>query len=182
MHRHFRHRVLPSLELMDAESAREIHLAALRILQRTGVVVHLDEVVERLRSAGCSVTDGHLVRIPAHLVESAVRAAPQSVNIYDRGGEPAMCLEERKSYWGTGSDTPFVYDPFTERKRRSCLDDVRKTSLLVDALPNYDFLMCMGVAHELPQTVADKHHFAEKIAAARIARVAVNQAYDCASC
>jgi len=30
--------------------------------------------------------------------------------------------------------------------------------------------------------IPDKHHFAEKIAAARIARVAVNQAYDCSSC
>jgi len=30
--------------------------------------------------------------------------------------------------------------------------------------------------------IPDKHHFAEKIAAARIARVAENQAFDCASC
>ncbi len=163
MYRNFQSRVQPSLDFMDRASVEEIHFAALRILERTGVEVHHEEVVDMLRSAGCSVSDGTRVRIPSHLVEDAIRTAPSSVNIYNRQGEPALCLEDGKSYWGTGSDTPFVYDPFTEEKRQSCLDDVRKVSILIDALENFDFLMCMGVAHDLPQTVADKQHFVEMV-------------------
>jgi trimethylamine--corrinoid protein Co-methyltransferase len=163
MHIQFDRRIQPSIDFLDRKAVEELHFAALKILERTGVVVHLDEVVELLRSAGCWVTDDNRVRIPPHLVEDAVRTTPPTVNVYNRNGEPALCLEDRKSYWGTGSDTPFIFDPFTDERRQTCLDDVRKVAILVDALDNFDFLMCMGVAHELPPTVADKHHFAEMV-------------------
>lgn len=163
MYRHFARRVQPRTDFLDPRAVEELHFAALRILERTGVVVHLDEVIELLRSAGCQVTDGNRVRIAPHVVDDAIRTAPSTVNIYNRNGELAMCLEDRKSYWGTGSDTPFILDSFTGQRRQTRLDDVRNVSILVDALENLDFLMCMGVAHDLPQTVADKHHFMEMV-------------------
>ena len=150
----------PSVEFLNKGHIQEIHNAAMRILERTGVVVHHEDVVEMLRGAGCSVADDkRRVRMPAELVEEAARTTPAAVDIFDRQGQLAMVLKDRNSYWGTGSDTPFVFDSFTGQRRQSCLEDVRKVSALIDVLENYDFLMCMGVAHELPQTIADKHHF-----------------------
>jgi trimethylamine--corrinoid protein Co-methyltransferase len=70
-----------------------------------------------------------------------------------------LAVEGRKSYWGTGSDVPFILDSFTGKRRTTCLQDVEQVSKLADALENIDFQMCMGVAHELPSSVADKHHF-----------------------
>jgi len=159
----FRARLQPRIDFLDRPAVEQLHFAALRILERTGVVVHLGEAVELLRSAGCEVSDGSHVRIPGQLVDDAIRTSPARVDVYSREGEPALRLEGRNSYWGTGSDTPFVFDPFTHQRRRSCLEDVRKVSILVDALENLDFLMSMGVAHELPQTVADKHHFLQMV-------------------
>ena len=159
MHNSFRRRVQPRVEFLDHKEVEELHFAGLRILERTGVVVHHDGVIKMLQAAGCRVAEENRVRIPAHLVEEAVRSAPAGISIYDRKGEPALSLEDKKSYWGTGSDTPFILDSFTGQRRQTSLEDVRKVSLLVDRLDNLDFLMCMGVAHELPQTIADKHHF-----------------------
>jgi len=96
-----------------------------------------------------------------YVVEEAVRSAPDSIAIHNRKGDPALLLEGSRSYWGPGSDTPFVFDPFAGQRRQTCLDDVHKATLLVDHLDNYDFVMCMGVAHELPQSIADKYHFVE---------------------
>ena len=151
--------VQPQVQFLDKKSVNVLHLAALEVLEKTGVIVYQEDAVELLASAGCKIADKNRVRIPPHLVEEAISSAPEKITIYDRQGEPALFLQDRASYWGTGSDTPFILDSFTDQRRRTCLKDVEQVSILVDYLDNMDFLMCMGVAHELPQTIADKVHF-----------------------
>jgi trimethylamine--corrinoid protein Co-methyltransferase len=151
--------VRPRLCFLDPEGLKAIHLATLQILEETGVWIQHDGVVDMLASAGCKVIGPGHVTMPPQLVEDAVAKAASSITIYNRKGEPALFLEDRNSYWGTGSDTPFVLDTFSDERRQTVLKDVEQVARLVDALPNMDFLMCMGVAHELPQSIADKHHF-----------------------
>ncbi|MFH1009527.1 MAG: trimethylamine methyltransferase family protein [Candidatus Latescibacterota bacterium] len=151
--------VQPQTRFLEKEAVTVLHEAALEILEKTGVLVHHEEAVGLLAAAGCPVTDRNRVRIPSHLVEEAIASAPEKITIYDRQGEPAMLLQDRNAYWGTGSDTPFILDSFTNQRRKTCLKDIEQVSILVDYLDNMDFLMCMGVAHELPQTIADKIHF-----------------------
>ena len=157
--RDYRIQAQPSLRFTDEEGVRALHRAALRILERTGVVIHHEGVVEMLAEAGCQVADTKRVRIPEHLVEEAIRSTPKSVAVYNRKGDPALLLEGRRSYWGTGSDTPFTLDYKTGQRRRTNLEDIEHFAVVVDALNNMDFLMCMGVAHELSPAIADKHHF-----------------------
>ena len=98
---------------------------------------------------------GCACRVPS---SSGIRAAPSTVPLCDRNGKPAMYLEDHKTYYGTGSDTPFVIDPYTGERRQSRLQDVANMARLVDALPNIDFLMSMGIAQDLEQTYADVYH------------------------
>ncbi|MBW2148113.1 MAG: trimethylamine methyltransferase family protein [Deltaproteobacteria bacterium] len=149
----------PSFRILSKEAKEEIHLAACEVLRRTGVLIHDAETIEMMAAAGCFVRNGNLVYIPTWLVEESVRLAPRSIHIANRRGEIAMRLEGRKSYWGTGSDTPFILDSRSSSRRKTNLDDIAQVSVLVDALEHLDFHMCMGVAHELPQSMADKHHF-----------------------
>ncbi len=152
--------VQPEVRFLTHEGVQAIHEAALAILERTGILVHHEGVVELLAAAGGKVSGSNRVTLPASLVEAAISTAPSKITISDRKGQPALELEGRKSYWGTGSDTPFILDSSTEQRRQTCLKDIEDVSRLVDGLGNLDFLMCMGVAHELPQSIADKHHFA----------------------
>jgi len=148
----------PGIQVLSDDQKKQVHQATLELLRRTGVRVVAPEVRELLDKAGCWL-DGDRVRIPPHLIEWAIRAAPSRVVMCDRNGDAAMFLEGRKGYYGTGSDTPFVLDAHTGERRQAVLGDVANVARLVDALPNIDFLMCMGIAADVTDTISDLHHF-----------------------
>ena len=143
-----------------AHQLDDIHDASMRILRQTGVRVYSDEATALLANAGAHVGAGGLVKIPAHLIEWAVRSSPSSITIYDRNGAEAMQVGRRRTYFGTGSDTPNVIDPYTGERRRPLLADIAGFARVGDALPNIDFLMCMGIASDVGAETAELHHFA----------------------
>lgn len=148
----------PAIRVLSQAQIEELHYATLEVLRRTGVRVLVEEARDLLRKAGCWV-DGDRVRFPAGLVEWAIRTAPSRVVLCDREGRPAMFLEDGRTYFGTGSDTPFVIDIHTGERRPSRLQDVVNMTRLVDGLPNLDFVMCMGIAQDVDQSVSDLYHF-----------------------
>lgn len=150
--------VTPGLRVLSESQKGAIHQATLELLRRTGVEVLVPEIRELLARAGCWL-DGERVRIPPHLVDWAIRTAPSRVVLCDRDGNPALFLEGRKGYYGTGSDTPFVLDPESGERRRAVLADVANVARIVDALPNIDFIMCMGLASDVPEEFSDLYHF-----------------------
>ena len=103
----------PGMQVLSDDQKAQVHQATLELLRRTGVRVVVPEVRELLAKAGCWL-DGERVRIPPHLIEWAIRIAPNRVVMCDRDGNAAMFLEGHKGYYGTGSDTPFVIDAYTQ--------------------------------------------------------------------
>jgi len=146
------------MQILSDDQKVLIHQATLELLHRTGVRVLVAEVRELLAKAGCWLDDER-VRIPSHLIDWAIRAALNRVVLCDRDGKPAMFLEGYKSYYGTGSDTPYVIDAHSGERRKAILDDVANVARLVDALPNISFLMCMGIASDVTATISDLYHF-----------------------
>ncbi|MEA3352136.1 MAG: trimethylamine methyltransferase family protein [Chloroflexota bacterium] len=158
----FTAQVSPGIHLLSDEQKGKIHSATLEVLRRTGVDVLVPEVRELLKEAGCWL-DGARVRIPPDLIDWAIRVAPSRVVLCDRDGNPAMELEGRKGYYGTGSDTPFVIDAYTGQRRKAVLEDVANVAKLVDALEHIDFLMCMGIASDVTESISDLYHFREMV-------------------
>jgi len=158
----FEAQITPGLRLLSESQKGEIHSATLELLRRTGVDVLVPEVRDLLKKAGCWM-DGKRAYIPSHLIEWAIRTAPSRVVLCDRQGNPAMELEGRKGYYGTGSDTPFVIDAYSGERRQSVLQDVANVAKLVDALKHIDFLMCMGIASDVTESLSDLYHFREMV-------------------
>ena len=148
----------PALKLLGESQIVEIHLATMELLRRTGVDVENEQIRDLMAQAGCWV-DGSRVRIPSDLIEWAIRIAPSRVALCRRDGQPALQLEGRKGYYGTGSDTPFVIDVDSGERRPARLQDVKNVARLVDGLANIDFLMCMGIASDAPEMFTDLYHF-----------------------
>ncbi len=70
------------------DQCRLIHCASLEILERTGVKMNYQPALDLMKKAGCFVEENR-VRVPAHLVEWALRAAPSRIMMYDRTGKPS---------------------------------------------------------------------------------------------
>ena len=149
-----------ALDYLSEEQMRDIHSAALDILEDCGTIIHHEKALKLLQKAGAYVKDERRVLIPSGLVEWAIRSAPSRVTVYDRSGRPSMFLEGRNVYYGTGSDCPNLLDSFTGKRRAFRSGDVEDAVRLVDALPNIDFTMSMGLAPDLPNELQYQYKYA----------------------
>jgi trimethylamine---corrinoid protein Co-methyltransferase len=141
---------------LTAAQCERLHEATLRVLARTGLVMEEPEALDLMRKAGADV-DGTRVRIGERLVDWALSVVPKSVILYDRAGEPAIRLEGRNTYFGPGSDCIYCWDHHTAMRRRAVLQDVVDTARVIEALPNYDFVMSLFTPSDVPQRVMDRH-------------------------
>ena len=148
------------LEYLSEEQMRDIHSAALDILEDGGTMIHHEKSIELLRRAGAHVKDDRHVFMPSGLVESAIRSAPSRVTIYNRNGKPSMFLEGRNVYYGNGSDCPYLLDSFTGERREFLAGDLEESVRLVDALPNIDFTMSNGLASDIPSDLQYQYKYA----------------------
>lgn len=139
----------PQFTLLSETQLQHLHLAALEVLRRTGVRFYHQEALEILKKAGASISDGNLIKIPAHVVQNALRSVPNRIVMCDRDGAPAMFLEGYNCYFGTGSDTLNLLDPETGEHRVFTKADIINGYRLCDALPNIHFVMSIGIPSEV---------------------------------
>ncbi len=145
----------PRLSIISDEQIQHIHQATLEVLERTGVEVAHPKAKELLHSAGARV-QGDRVRIPAWMVEDAIRTAPSRVILGNRDGTRKVYLEGRKSWFGPSLDCVDYLDPQTNARRRFISDDCRITASLADTLENYTWVMTIGMADDVNPNIADR--------------------------
>jgi trimethylamine--corrinoid protein Co-methyltransferase len=143
------------LTIWDDEACERVHQATLEVLAETGIEVKYAPAAELFAEAGAQV-DGTRVRIPAELVEAAIKSAPRDWTIKPRGGDTEpIVLDAAHTYCGTGSDVLYVCDPDTRERRRVRRADVEGMAALCEKLPNIDFVMSMGLPEDAPQAIDD---------------------------
>lgn len=140
----------PQFALFTHEQCAAVHHASLEILRRTGVRVDHARALALLKETDAVITDGNLVRFPPALVEWALAGPPSRIALCKRGSsEAAIRMEGREVSFGTGSACPNYRDPRTGERRLFTEADVIECVRLVDALPELDFCMSMGVPSDL---------------------------------
>jgi len=143
----------PQFSVLSNAQIRDIHLAALEVLRRTGIRFHHEGAVNLLKGAGAFVSDGNLIKFPARMVEDAISSIPGRVIMCDRDGEPAMFLEGGKASFGTGSDCLNILDSETGEHRKFIQADIVDGYRLCDALPNIDFVMSIGLPTDVDSRI-----------------------------
>lgn len=145
--------------VLSEDQIQEIVYAALESLEISGHTFYTDAGLELLRKGGAFVS-GNRVKIPSYMVERALQTVPHRVSMADsRTGKRVMYLEGNKSYYGTGSDTPWFVDPWTGERVRARYQDVANAAKCIDALPNIDFAMSLGIVQDVPVLTSDRHQF-----------------------
>ena len=78
--------VIPVITVLTRDQIEKIHYYSLEILATTGIRVDSTRA-RKLFAKALGGSDGdRVVRIPAELVERALKTAPSTVDIYDRTG------------------------------------------------------------------------------------------------
>ncbi|MGD8490785.1 MAG: trimethylamine methyltransferase family protein [Anaerolineae bacterium] len=145
----------PTLSVINEAQIEQLHQATLELLERTGIEISHPRALELLDGAGARVDDRR-VRIPAWLVEDAIRQAPSRIVLGNRRGERQVFLEGSKYWFGPSLDCIDYLNPLSGERRRFVSDDCRVTSTVADALPNYTWVMTIGMADDVPADIADR--------------------------
>jgi len=148
-------RIRPSLRVVSEEQLDQLHYATLEVLERTGVQLTHPKAREILQGAGARIS-GDRVRIPSWMVENAIRTASPRLILGKRDGERSVHLEGNKVYFGPSVDCLDYLDPLTSQRRTFVSDDCRITATVADALPNYAWVMTIGLSADVPADTADR--------------------------
>jgi len=151
--------------LLSDGQLEELYDAALHLLEHTGLDLHHQEARVLLREAGAWV-EGVRVRLPSHLVRSALATAPRSFTVFSREGNPEkdLHLGPGRFYFGPGPTCPSFRDPRTGERREYTRADARAVATVCDALPSIDFVESLGTIGDIPHELADVYEFADMIA------------------
>ena len=150
--------VTPVFRVLSDDQVERVYLGALEVLATTGALVHSDKALELFRQGGAQV-NGNLVRIPPGMVKNALSTTPEQIIMAGRDRSKRMILGKDNIYYGTGSDCPFILDPYTDERRRYTYQDVYNAAKIADALPNIDFHMSLGLTSDVPIGTYDRHQF-----------------------
>lgn len=151
------------MNVFSEGQCRELVLAAEEAMWRTGTDFYDKEALEILRKAGCWV-DGKRVRIPANITEACLRTCQKHVVLCNsRTGARELFIEGNNAYFGSGPCTPFTRNPFTGERHRATRQSVGWATKVLDALPNIDYAMSLGIVQDVPLLLSDRHEFEQQI-------------------
>jgi len=150
--------VRPHLTMLTEDQKQDIHQYTMKLLATTGVRVDSPSALEMLRKkVGSSNVNDRTVRIPAELVEWALKVAPRQIQIYDRRGNPQFRIGEEgdRTRFGIGVTALYYQEPDTDTpvlfQRKHMQDMVR----VGNKLPHYDMVSTIGIVRDVPDYLTD---------------------------
>jgi len=145
-----------SLNVFNDAELDDIHLATLEVLERTGVFVEADEALDIFADGGCAVDrERHVVRIPPHIVEESIAAAPSTFVLCGREPANDIVLAPGRVAFTNFSEGIRVVDPETGEIRDSTKADIADIARLNDYLSDIEtFEIAVGAKDVPPETCA----------------------------
>src|SRR5258706_9488657 len=150
--------VRPQLKMLTEEQIQDIHTYTLELLATTGVRVDSPSALKMLeKRVGSSNVEGRTVRIPAELVEWAIKVAPRQIQIYDRRGNPQFQIGAvgDRTRFGIGVTALFYQEPETDTPvlfQRKHMQDLGPEGSKV---PPYDMVSKIGIERDVEHYLSD---------------------------
>jgi trimethylamine--corrinoid protein Co-methyltransferase len=143
---------------LNEQDVNKIHQTSLKILEEIGVKVELEEALRVFKKHGAKI-EGVIVRIPASLVEEALKLVPHKFLMAGQEEKNDLILEDKKVYLGTGGAALTILDLETGKARPGALKDIAQVAKLVDALENVHFYLRPCIPQDIPREVMDINQF-----------------------
>jgi trimethylamine--corrinoid protein Co-methyltransferase len=148
-----------SVNVFTESELDDIHLGTLEVLERTGVFVEADDARDIFKDGGCVVdADTRMVRIPPHVVEDAIAAAPSKYVLCGRDPKNDFLMEPGRVAFTNFSEGIAVVDMDTGKVRESMLQDVADIARINDYLDEMDTHEVSVGARDVPPETAAVHN------------------------
>lgn len=125
------------MNIFSDDQVRAIHNATLDVFEEVGVRVdHNQRALEIFQSHGCRVEtrDGHgIVKIPGHLVEECIAAAPETTTFKGRNPEQDLVMDAHRVTFTCFGEMIRIIDPETRQVRPTTERDVADVVRLCDS-------------------------------------------------
>ncbi len=140
------------LKVLTDDQVDDIHEATLKILEKTGVRFDSDDARARLVKAGALAhpTRKNVLTFPRSVVEEAIRKIEPYGTYCARNPRNDICFDGEHQFAHCLGGNPNIVDLESGVHRMATLDDVEKTSRIMDALPNCHSVSNLVVATDVP--------------------------------
>lgn len=143
------------LNFLSEHDLESIHLATLKILEKTGIWVQEDDAIDILEAGGAIVDrSSRIVKFPPHIVEAAIDSAPKQVYLAGRDPKHDVVLESNRVHFVCFGVGVTIYDLETGEYREGKLADIERTSKLIDALEHFDILFPVIAPSDVDPAIA----------------------------
>lgn len=123
------------LNFLTNDDLDRIHLATLDMLWDIGVKVKSKKALEIFDGSGCTINPHtQIVKIPAHIVEDAIRDCPPTFRACARNPENDYICEKDRTGFVNFGEAPQMIDPQDKKLRLPKKKDVDDCTRLLDAL------------------------------------------------
>lgn len=154
---------LPQFKVLSSAGCQDLYLAALECLERVGVLVNNAEARRLLAGAGARL-EGNLARIPARVIEEAIKAAPREFTLWGREESQPVHIAAGEVHFGPGPTCSNFIDPFTRERRRARRGDAGMAAKVSQALDNIDFVMSLSLLDDVTPVLSPVYEYAEMVA------------------
>lgn len=141
-------RVTANITTLSEEQIQQVHQSSLEVLSATGIRVDSKRARKVFSNAiGSSIQD-EIVRIPAEIVNQAIKSAPSLIDIYTRAGNKLFSLggdQKQGTIFGIGVTNSWYQDPMTDEVTPFSRTHVELAAKLGNTLSEYDVISTPGV-------------------------------------
>jgi trimethylamine--corrinoid protein Co-methyltransferase len=179
----------PSLRILSPEAVRRIHEATLEVIETVGVRFPSALALDTWEAHGATVDRAtSIVKVPAHIIEAALRTAPPAYTLGARRPDQDLPLDGKHVHVATDGCGIEVLDPWTLEVRRSTLKDTEDIARVADALDAISFHWVAVSAQDVDPAIrsvtelaaiwrnSTKHAQTESVVSAAEARTAIEMA------
>ena len=159
--------VRAKVDVLTDDQIEKVHHYSLEILARVGVRVESDEARKLFAAAGLKADGDNIVRITSDIVDWAVKAAPSTVDLYNRNGDFAFQMgdaEKNKTRFGFGVTNLYYQDPETDKITPFTRKHMEASIRLAEVLESYGIASTVGILQDCAPEVADLYGTLEMVA------------------
>lgn len=144
-------------EMLSRNEIQTIHVAAMEVLERVGIMIKHDKALSILDDAGAEIdSKKKIAKIPEHLVRETLKKTPSRDLLVARNPKYNILVGDGNSYFTNAFGAYYTLDLKTGKRRLSTLKDLEEFTLLSDYFPTVDYIKPNIIPQDVPKNILEQ--------------------------